>query len=220
QPIIAPSIPLAGPLLVGTATGLIYLYDVTSHRLLRTISTYNAISISHFATMLKVPDLMRHISLSQSRKFLRYKGCHSQSPRVFRSPGAMGALEPSSASGAKLEAEIHNLRERHGKAKGTNDVMWKTVVQKVMAQEYLRMAAIATGLIHLDDIASHQLLRTISSHKNMSISHLATMLKTPDVIGNISPSRDSPMQKDVIPVRPVVPFHRMKDAKEGRRVKS
>ncbi|OJA19487.1 hypothetical protein AZE42_09645 [Rhizopogon vesiculosus] len=74
----------------------------------------------------------------------------------------------------------------------------------------LLLVAIATGLIHLDNIASHQLLHTISSHNGMSISHLATMLKMPNVIGDISPSRGSPMQKDVMPVRPVVPFHRMK----------
>ncbi|OJA14775.1 hypothetical protein AZE42_09206 [Rhizopogon vesiculosus] len=39
------------------------------------------------------------------------------------------------------------------------------------------------------------------------------MLKTPDVIGNISPSRVPLMQKDAISVRPVAPFHRMKDVK-------
>ncbi|OJA17517.1 hypothetical protein AZE42_08247 [Rhizopogon vesiculosus] len=36
----------------------------------------------------------------------------------------------------------------------------------------------ATGLIHLYDIASHQLLRALSTHKSMSISHLATMRKS------------------------------------------
>jgi pre-rRNA-processing protein IPI3 len=74
----------------------------------------------------------------------------------------------------------------------------------------------ATGLIHIYDITSHQLLRTISTHKGMSISHLATMLKPPDLVGHISLSLNigsSADAKDIIPMRPVVPFHRMKDSK-------
>ncbi|OJA12433.1 hypothetical protein AZE42_08091 [Rhizopogon vesiculosus] len=50
----------------------------------------------------------------------------------------------------------------------------------------------------------------------MSISHLATMLELPDLIGYISLSLNlgsSFDAKDVIPVRPVVPFYRMKDGK-------
>jgi pre-rRNA-processing protein IPI3 len=80
----------------------------------------------------------------------------------------------------------------------------------------LLLVGTATGLVHLYDIASHQLLRTISTHKGMSISHLATMLKPPDLIGHVSLSLNVGSfsdAKDVIPVRPVVPFHRMKDAK-------
>jgi hypothetical protein len=62
--------------------------------------------------------------------------------------------------------------------------------------------------------ASHQLLRTISTHKGMSISHLATMFKPPDLIGHVSLDVGSFSDaKDVIPVRPVVPFYRVKDAK-------
>jgi pre-rRNA-processing protein IPI3 len=74
----------------------------------------------------------------------------------------------------------------------------------------------ATGLIHIYDIASHQLLRTISAHKGMSISHLTTMLKPPDLVGHISLSLNlgsSADAKDIIPMRPIVPFHRMKDSK-------
>ena len=50
----------------------------------------------------------------------------------------------------------------------------------------------------------------------MSISHLATTLKPPDLVGHISLSLNVGSfsdAKDIIPVRPVVPFHRMKDAK-------
>ncbi|KAG2353724.1 WD40-repeat-containing domain protein [Suillus spraguei] len=60
------------------------------------------------------------------------------------------------------------------------------------------------------------LLRTISTHKGMSISHLTTMLKPPDLVGHVSLSLNlgsSADAKDIIPVRPIVPFHRMKDPK-------
>lgn len=72
------------------------------------------------------------------------------------------------------------------------------------------------GLIHLYDIPSHQLLRTISTHKGMSIAHLETMIKPPDLIGHISldfrvgASLDF---KDLIPIKPIVPFQRIRDAK-------
>ena len=69
--------------------------------------------------------------------------------------------------------------------------------------------------IHVYDIASHQLLRTISTHKGLSISFLATMLKPPDLVGHISLSLNVASVTDarnVMPVRPVAAFHRMKDA--------
>ncbi|KAL4062481.1 WD40-repeat-containing domain protein [Scleroderma citrinum] len=80
----------------------------------------------------------------------------------------------------------------------------------------LLLVGTTSGLIHLYDIASHQLLRSISAHKGMSITFLATMLKPPDLVGHISLSLNvssSAEAKDVIPVRPVAPFQRMKDPK-------
>ncbi|KAG1772229.1 hypothetical protein EV702DRAFT_1246681 [Suillus placidus] len=53
----------------------------------------------------------------------------------FVQPNAIGTSKASSARVAKLEAEVENLREQLGKAKGIDDVMWETVVQKVMVQE-------------------------------------------------------------------------------------
>lgn len=44
----------------------------------------------------------------------------------------------------------------------------------------------STGQIHIHDVPSHQLLRTISSHKGFSITYLTTMLKPPDLIGHAS----------------------------------
>lgn len=72
------------------------------------------------------------------------------------------------------------------------------------------------GLINIYDILSHQLLRTISSHKGMSIVYLKTMLKPVDLIGHVSLSLNvgnTLDAKDFMPVRPVMPFQRMKDAK-------
>ncbi|KDR80579.1 hypothetical protein GALMADRAFT_240898 [Galerina marginata CBS 339.88] len=74
----------------------------------------------------------------------------------------------------------------------------------------------SNGLVHLYDIPSHQLLRTISTHKGMSIAHLETMIKPPDLIGHISlefRSGGTADMKDIIPVKPVMPFQRMRDAK-------
>ncbi|KAG8220873.1 WD40-repeat-containing domain protein [Butyriboletus roseoflavus] len=78
----------------------------------------------------------------------------------------------------------------------------------------LLLVGTASGLIHVYDIASYQLLRTISTHKDMSISFLATMLKPPDLVGHISLSLNVASvadARDVMPVRPVAAFHRMKD---------
>lgn len=71
------------------------------------------------------------------------------------------------------------------------------------------------GLIHLYDIPSHQLLRTISTHKGLSISHLETMIRPPDLIGHINLDLrvGTADTQDIIPVKPVVPFQRMRDAK-------
>lgn len=78
------------------------------------------------------------------------------------------------------------------------------------------LAGTLTGLIHIYDVASHQLLRTLSTHKGMSITYLSTMLRPPDLVGhiNLSLSAGSAIEnKESIPVRPVVPFQRIRDAK-------
>jgi pre-rRNA-processing protein IPI3 len=80
----------------------------------------------------------------------------------------------------------------------------------------LLLVGTSTGVIHVYDIPSHQLLRSILSFKDkgLSITHLATLLKPPDLIGHISLSLESASGgTDAIPVKPVVPFHRMRDVK-------
>ncbi|KAG5721339.1 Pre-rRNA-processing protein IPI3 [Termitomyces sp. T112] len=72
------------------------------------------------------------------------------------------------------------------------------------------------GLIHIYDIPSHQLLRTITTHKGFVITHLATMLKPPDLIGHINLNLcvgSAADAKDIIPVKHVSPFQRMRDPK-------
>lgn len=80
----------------------------------------------------------------------------------------------------------------------------------------LLLVGTSTGLIQIYDIPSHQLLRTISTHKGLCISHVATMLKPPDLVGHISLTLNvgsSADARDVIPVKPVAPFQRMRDTK-------
>lgn len=74
----------------------------------------------------------------------------------------------------------------------------------------------SNGAIHLYDLPSHQLLRTISAHKGFSISYLTTLLKPPDLIGHISLDlKVGSMSdaKDALPAKPVQPFQRMEDPK-------
>ena len=78
------------------------------------------------------------------------------------------------------------------------------------------LAGTAAGLIHIYDIASHQLLRTLPSHKGMSITHLSTMLRPPDLVGHISLTLSAGGANDAkesIPVRHVAPFQRIRDVK-------
>ncbi|KAJ7576887.1 WD40-repeat-containing domain protein [Mycena floridula] len=74
----------------------------------------------------------------------------------------------------------------------------------------------SSGIVNIFDIPSHQLLRTINTHKGFAITCLATMFKPPDLIGHISLGLDvgsTSDAKDILPVRPVQPFQRVRDAK-------
>ncbi|KAI0073256.1 WD40 repeat-like protein [Panus rudis PR-1116 ss-1] len=85
----------------------------------------------------------------------------------------------------------------------------------------LLLAGTHSGLILIYDIASHQLLRTISTHKGYSITYLSTMLKPPDLVGHVSLSLSSAGGSTVsaggvgepIPVKPVTAFQRIRDPK-------
>lgn len=83
------------------------------------------------------------------------------------------------------------------------------------------LAGTAAGSIHLYDIASHQLLRTISNTalKGLAITHLETLLRPSDLIGHVSASLGASTgvggvsARDVLPTRPIVAFQRIRDMK-------
>ena len=67
--------------------------------------------------------------------------------------------------------------------------------------------------MHTYDIASHQQLRTLGAHKGLAITHLAALLRPPDLVGHISLTLAAGTDTREVPVRPVVPFQRMRDAR-------
>ena len=76
----------------------------------------------------------------------------------------------------------------------------------------LLLAGTAAGNVHVYDVPSHQLLRTINAHSGpgLAVTFLTTLLKPPDLVGHVRLGGD----KDCgIPVRPVVPFQRMREAR-------
>jgi hypothetical protein len=70
----------------------------------------------------------------------------------------------------------------------------------------------ALGNVHVYDVPSHQLLRTINAHPGpgLAVTHLATLLKPPDLVGHV---RLDGEKDGKIPVRPIVPFQRMREAR-------
>ena len=74
------------------------------------------------------------------------------------------------------------------------------------------LAGTALGNVHVYDVPSHQLLRTINAHPGpgLAVTHLTTLLKPPDLIGHVRLDGD---KGGGIPVRPIVPFQRMREAR-------
>lgn len=72
------------------------------------------------------------------------------------------------------------------------------------------------GLVHLYDVASHQLLRKISSHKGGTITFLRSILKPIDLVGHVNLNlhvNGATDAKDALPTRSILPFQRIKDTK-------
>ncbi|KAF9531734.1 WD40 repeat-like protein [Crepidotus variabilis] len=172
-------------LVVGTVEGLVQIYDIPSHQLIRTISTHKGVPISHVQTMIKPPDLIGHISLEiqigsdtkdvipvkpivpfQRTRDVKSREAHEiavmlpyykkiskrdtldygldemlRDHSFFIQPledtlNGSGHVDPLSLKlrVSELESEVERLKEQLGKAKGVNDAMWDTVVQKLVGQ--------------------------------------------------------------------------------------
>ncbi|KAG9125795.1 Pre-rRNA-processing protein ipi3 [Ceratobasidium sp. 392] len=76
-------------------------------------------------------------------------------------------------------------------------------------------ASYSSGAILVYDIESLQLLRTIATHKDkgLSVIYLQCMLKPVDLQGHATINGGGASVKEPIPLRPVVPFQRMRDPK-------
>ncbi|KAF8909331.1 WD40-repeat-containing domain protein [Gymnopilus junonius] len=175
-------------LLVGTSEGLVHLYDVPSHQLLRTISSHKGLLIAHLETMIKPPDLIGHTDLEfragstsdvkdfiplkpvtpfQRMRDLKARDAHEISALLpirkiasayvdeasayseaellrdhsffvqAQASPQNGHIDPASLKSqvTALESEVENLRKQLSKAKGINDAMWDTMVNKLVGQE-------------------------------------------------------------------------------------
>jgi pre-rRNA-processing protein IPI3 len=76
----------------------------------------------------------------------------------------------------------------------------------------LLVVGTTSGHIHCYDIASHQLLRTITPNHTqpMSVTTVATILRPPDLVGHVSLNTN---EREMVPVRPVLQLQRMRDTK-------
>ncbi|KAL7280794.1 hypothetical protein ACG7TL_005738 [Trametes sanguinea] len=136
ESVTAMAISLTGAmLLAGTTSGLIHVYDIASHQQLRTLSSHKGMAITHLSTMLRPPDLVGHTPVgtffSYSREELIKDHAFFVQPSAV-GPEAAGVSLQSRVS--ELEGEVTRLREQLGKAKGINDVMWETVVQRMVSE--------------------------------------------------------------------------------------
>ncbi|ETW79118.1 hypothetical protein HETIRDRAFT_156059 [Heterobasidion irregulare TC 32-1] len=85
---------------------------------------------------------------------------------------------------------------------------------KISLTTSLLLVGTSTGLINIYDIPSRQLLRSITTHGGFGITYLDTMIKPPDLVGHVSLSLSVGGEKGgEMPVRPVMPFQRMREAK-------
>ncbi|KAJ7623486.1 WD40 repeat-like protein [Roridomyces roridus] len=170
EPVVSMSISLTSTLLLaGTSTGLIHVYDIPSHQLLRSISTHKApdlighVSLSIHAGQSSLTDTIpvRHVAPFQRMRDAKSREAHDitmilpSQDTLYEDEGSIYTdevllrdhdffVQPTAASGGdavslqskanELESEVGRLREQLAKAKGVNDVMWETVVQKVVGQ--------------------------------------------------------------------------------------
>jgi pre-rRNA-processing protein IPI3 len=159
--------------LAGTAAGSVQVFDVESHQLLRSVTTYKDkdLRITAVATMLKPLDLIGHVNLNVDASdgfavyvkpvapFMKVKDAKKREKKEIWISGGDGHndapddptslsrsilldqaffLDPSASTistSDSLQSEVLLLRERLGKAKAINDMMWERIVQKVFLRE-------------------------------------------------------------------------------------
>ncbi|KZT10047.1 WD40 repeat-like protein [Laetiporus sulphureus 93-53] len=106
-----------------------------------------------------------------------------------------------------------NEQDPEGAKKRLIAVGQPVTVMTISLTSSLLLVGTATGLIQTYDIASHQLLRTLTMHKGLKITHMMALLRPPDLVGHVSLSLATGMETKEMVVRPVAPFQRMRDAK-------
>ncbi|KAG8987017.1 Pre-rRNA-processing protein ipi3 [Tulasnella sp. JGI-2019a] len=98
---------------------------------------------------------------------------------------------------------------------GSNLKRLITVGQEILSMTLSMTGSIlligtVTGHVHLYDVASHQLLKTVNTHQSFRATHLSTFIKPLDLVGHITLGSTSHL--DAMPVRPITSFHRIRDA--------
>lgn len=66
------------------------------------------------------------------------------------------------------------------------------------------------GLIQLYDVPSHQLVRTINTRQGFPVTHLSTMIKPTDLVGQMNVTLGFATEA-TLPTRPIASFHRTRD---------
>jgi len=81
------------------------------------------------------------------------------------------------------------------------------------------LVGLESGLVNVYDVTSHQLLRTITTHKGQPMVMVGSIIKPFDLMGHIEIGETSASREDV-PIRSVMPFQRIRDprAREAHEV--
>jgi len=72
------------------------------------------------------------------------------------------------------------------------------------------LLGLESGLVNVYDVTSHQLLRSITTHKGQPIVMVGSMIKPFDLMGHIEIGETSTSRED-LPIRSILPFQRIRD---------
>lgn len=131
--------------------------------------------------------------------------------------------QPEAIGGAGLSDIIRTNEEESGsRPKRVISVGASVASMSISLTGSTLLVGTTAGTINIYDIASHQLLRSISplAQKGLAITYLATMIKPVDLVGHVSPQLNLNVgtmgggdPKDVFPIKPFATFQRIRDAK-------